>query len=198
MLWVFHSEPFDFAWTVVAEGQLPLPDHSRMSISPPGSSLPSHQAGQARGAGVEFDPGLPGVADASAPVAGQPAAVEGGTVLRGADDKVGVAIQEYVLAIVPVLPDMLGQLPIRRIFHRLTGSRHVPLRAVGGRAGGAVELVLEYVGTLTRRGGRRRHRAGRVSARRGSGATAAMAASPPKPAAIIMVRRSISGISKRR
>jgi hypothetical protein len=30
------------------------------------------------------------------------------------------------------------------------------------------------------------------------GATAAMAASPPKPAANIMVRRSISGISKRR
>ena len=49
MLWVFHSEPFDFAWTVVAEGQFPLPYHSRMSISPPGSSLPSHQAGQAPG-----------------------------------------------------------------------------------------------------------------------------------------------------
>src|SRR3954465_12317821 len=48
MLWVCHSEPFAFACTVVAEGHLPLPYHSRMSISPC-ASLDNHQAGQAPG-----------------------------------------------------------------------------------------------------------------------------------------------------
>ena len=146
MLWVFHSEPFDFG--VDGGGRrpaavaVPLEDVDFAAgiviTQPPGGPGAGGQA-------VEFDPGFPDVADASAPVAGQPAAVEGGTVFRGADDEVGVAIQEHVLAIVAVLPDVLGQLPIRRIFHRLTGSRHVPLRAVGGRAGGAVEFVLENV-----------------------------------------------------
>ncbi|AKS32806.1 hypothetical protein AFA91_13985 [Mycolicibacterium goodii] len=46
MLCVSHSPPLDFACTVVAEGQLPLPYHSMMSSSP-SPVLPSQNAGQA-------------------------------------------------------------------------------------------------------------------------------------------------------
>jgi hypothetical protein len=43
---------------------------------------------------VEFYPGFPGVADASPPVAENFAAVEGAAVFSGADDEVGLAVEE--------------------------------------------------------------------------------------------------------
>ena len=47
--WVSNAVPYGLACTVVPDGHSPLPYHSIRSISPsrPGSSLDSHQAGQA-------------------------------------------------------------------------------------------------------------------------------------------------------
>src|ERR1700676_5437435 len=81
---------------------------------------------------VEFYSGFPGVADASPPRALNFAAVVGAAVFCGPDDEIGLAVEEHVSAIVAVLPDVLGSFPKRRVLHWLPGSRHRPLRRIGG------------------------------------------------------------------
>ena len=107
MLSVFHSPPFALAWTVVAEGQLPLPYHSTsvdlaliLVAQPIGGPATGSQA-------IELDPGFPGVADTAPPQALDLAAVVGRTVFRGTKDQVGLAVEEDVAAVVAILPDVL-------------------------------------------------------------------------------------------
>src|SRR5262245_32972903 len=87
---------------------------------------------------VEFYSGFPGVADAAPPRALNFAAVVGGPILCSAQHEVGLAVEKHVLAVVAVLPDVLGSLPKSRVLHRLPSSRHRPLRWIWGGAGRAV------------------------------------------------------------
>src|SRR5258705_2589553 len=61
-----------------------------------------------RGEAVQLDPGLPGGADGSPVLTEELAAEIGVAVLCGADDKVGLAVDEEVSPIVAVLADVLG------------------------------------------------------------------------------------------
>src|SRR5271165_6649358 len=85
------------------------------------------------------------MADTAPPRALDLAAVESRTVFRGTKHEVGIAVEEDVAAIVAVLPDVLRQLPIRRIFDLLTSFRHRPLGRVWRCAGRPVEFVVEDV-----------------------------------------------------
>jgi hypothetical protein len=68
---------------------------------------------------VVLDPGFPGGADAAPPgalhLADRVLAVG---VSRRADDEIQVAVEEYVLAIVTVLPHVLGPVPEHRVLDR--------------------------------------------------------------------------------
>src|SRR6185437_14484942 len=105
----------------------------------------------ARGQAVELDACFPGMADTAPPAALDFAAIEGGPILRGLEDQVGFAVEEHVAAVVAILTDVLGQLPLRRVFDVLPRRGHGPLRPVRRRAGRAVEVIGEDI--VARRSG---------------------------------------------
>src|ERR1700759_811654 len=78
----------------------------------------------------ELDPCLPGVADPASPEALDLAAVKGGAIFRGPKNQVRLAIDKDVAAIVAVLADVLGQLPVRWVFDYLARFGDCPLRRI--------------------------------------------------------------------
>jgi hypothetical protein len=172
-------------------GQVDLAADDRMVIrQPPGGPAPVGEA-------VELDSGFPGGADAAPPRAVHLAARVLAVVSGSADDEIGVAVEEHVLAIVTVLPHVLGLVPEHRVLDRLPRLRHYPLRRIGGRARPAIELVMEQepgrLGGGTAGGG-----TGLTgpSGRPGSApaiGTGIAAASRPIPVINVTLRRFVSG-----
>ncbi len=98
--------------------------------------------GPAGGQAAELDSGFPCRTDASPPGAlNFPAEVGAGNaaLIRIAffcrpDDEIGLAVEEYVFAIVAVLSQILRPVPEHRVLDRLPESRHRPTRRIGSRA----------------------------------------------------------------
>ena len=96
---------------------------------PPGRPAPAGEA-------VEFDPGFPRGANASPPVAADQAAEVLVAVFSGAQNQVGVAVEEHVFPAVAVLPPKLGPVEPHRVLDRRPVRRYGPFRRIGAEPAG--------------------------------------------------------------